>query len=237
MNKLFTVVQDIPLEKLTWSDLPAQIVDALQLRTKVYSYLVLPIIKRNEFIGIKIKWTIAQTEKYNTLSVDDAQDTIFVAVNNYDTKLRDNKPICFKQPSLELMLLLYQPLMQRLVMAQQLQWPRLEYKDLMQLCSLSMIKLYKKGYYIHKSLLTQTFYNDVLMYLRPYKREPQVVVSLEGLLYDSNEDSKDLDIIDTIATDDEFDTDDEDIVWLRVKPILVSIVGERQLQQLSLIHI
>lgn len=232
MNNFTKITQTVQPKDFNYYGLATQIPDKLNT-THVYSYLVLPIIKQNEFVGCKIEWTLAQHKENNTISVENAIANILHHLITYNTTLRDNKPICFEQPSLELMQELYRPLMHRLVAAQLLQWPQLEYEDLMQICMLSMIKLYKKGYYIHKSLLTRTFYNDVLMYLRPYKREPQIIVSLDALLCDTSDDNKDVNIIDTLVADDESD-DEEDDTWLYVKPILLSIVTERQLQQLLL---
>ena len=232
MNKFTKITQTIAPKDFNYYDLLSQVFAKLNT-SNVYSYLVLPIIKQNEFVGCKIEWTLAQHKHHNTILVEKAIETILCKLNEYDTSLRDNKPICFEQPSLELMQQLYRPLMHRLVAAQLLQWPQLEYEDLMQICMLSMVKLYKKGYYIHKSLLTRTFYNDVLMYLRPYKREPQIIVSLDALLCDTSDDNKDVNIIDTLVADDETD-DETDDTWPYVKPILLSIVTERQLQQLLL---
>ena len=68
--------------------------------------------------------------------------------------------------------------------------------DLHQIACMSMLKLYKRGYYINHKLLRQTFVNDLLMELRKYRHD-DCLVSYERLMRQHSDDH-DLKLIDTL---------------------------------------
>ncbi len=225
MNELHKITLRINVNE----DIRNVLTEHLTNISMLYSYIVLPLYTNHNFVGIKIEYCISQRKQYNTIVASAIIDKIIIAVNKYDKNTYNTKAICFEQPPLELMLKIYEPLICKLANLQHTRWSLIEYEDAKQICRLSMIKLYNKGYFVHKSLLIRTYNNDILTYLRQRKNEPEYI-SLEDMMYCNGDDDV-IDIIDTISEDNYDDNTLLDI-WQQVRDLLVQWIGERQLSQL-----
>lgn len=187
----------------------------LSKHDKIYSYLIR--IVNNQIVA---QYIVSDNERYNTIKP--------IAENIFTTLT--NKGIAFKQPPLELMLEIYSPLCKSLAAKTIIEWPRLEYDDCYQLTQLTMLKLYRKNYYIHRSLFIHCYHNDVYMYLRQYKKEPPVI-SIETLLAGSTDEDNDLTLNECLIADAENEIDDNDD-WLIIKPLILLHISNRQLEHL-----
>lgn len=143
----------------------------------VYSYIM---------YDKKTHWQVnilySKNKIYNTLLVENVIQRVIESETKQDDHLQliDNVR-AYAQPPLEILLVTYRPLIYRLAVQQHQYWPQIELEDLLQMCNLRICVLYQQGYYIHKNLLTRSFVNDVLMFLRPEKRKPKIE-SLDQLL-------------------------------------------------------
>lgn len=188
----------------------------LSKHNKIYSYFIRVV--NNQVVA---QYIVSDNDKYNT--IEPIAENIFTTLANHN--------IAFRQPPLELMLEIYSPLCKSLAAKTIIEWPRLEYDDCYQLAQLTMLKLYRKNYYIHKSLFIHCYQNDVYMYLRQYKKEPPVT-SIETLLAGNTDEDNDLTLNECLVADPEDDTDDTNEDWLIIKPLILLHISDRQLQHL-----
>lgn len=205
---------------------------------KVYSYIIYAHYDENDLIT---KWTIryaiSEKSSYNTLDSNNCISEIYSILTKKQDKRR--KIIGYKQPSIEIMLEVFDPLVNKLAKLQFDRWKQYTQEDFCQMCRLVMIKLYRKGYYIHKVLLQKAFNNHVLMSLRPERNAP-VIVSFEDTFYKSmKSDSETILFADTIADtsiEEEQEntriTEAEAAIFEEVKNIVIELVGERQWREL-----
>jgi hypothetical protein len=211
-----------------------QLLSLLNKLDKIYSYLIYANYKDDELTEWQIDYTFSQVDKYNTLSTIDVIDDIILSIHN--SRNSNKRIVGYKQPAVELMMELYSPLMNKLVLEQCHKWNELEYDDAMSICKLTMMNLYSKGYYIHKYLLRKSFENSVLMELRKNKNKPEIL-SLEQLIFSDGR-NEPITIADVIA-DDSIELENEQLeeeefiqnVFNEVKEILVDYMGERQFNQ------
>lgn len=140
----------------------------------IYSYKIFAIMEDNIVTKWRTEICISQTDEYNTISKTDVMSGILDSILKYKTEKIKQKCIGFKQPPLELMLKLYEPLIHSLATTQHRRW-KIEFDDLCQMCRLSIISLYKKGYFLHKNLISTTFIRDVLQTMRVYAKEPEQI--------------------------------------------------------------
>jgi hypothetical protein len=205
---------------------------------KVYSYIIYAHYDENDLIT---KWTIryaiSEKSSYNTLDSTDCVSEIYSILTKKQDKRR--KIIGYKQPCIEIMLEVFDPLVNKLAKLQFDRWKQYTHEDLCQMCRLVMIKLYRKGYYIHKVLLQKAFNNYILVSLRPERNAP-VIVSFEDTFYKSmKSDSETILFADTIADtsiEEEQEntriTEAEAAIFEEVKNIVIELVGERQWREL-----
>lgn len=200
--------------------------------TSLYSYIVIGKIEY-----IVIKYIIAEIQEYNTIDVLEAIVNITDVIN---CKGHENSVLCFKQAPIELYIVLYEPMIEKMAKRASAQWPKLEYEDLCQMCKLCCVELYRKGYYLHKSLLWTTFKNRILEEIRPLKKRSNVI-SLYDRSYDNSSDNTDrrLTIADTIVDlesmyqeQDELDREAELLIFEEVKDLIIELVGPRQFDTL-----
>ncbi len=198
----------------------------------LYSYLVKKLSAEARFV---VTYMISQTDKYNTIKVEEAADEISLTlVTDTSTK----KIVCYRQPPIDILIEVLEPLVRKLVKIQQSHWQHLEYDDLKQMCYLTICELKEKGYYIHKSLINHCFNNAVLMSLRPEKGKP-LIVSIYDKYQGAEGDLEKLIIGDTII-DESYELDKEESEKLdftkwtfdEVKRILIKLLGQRQFDQL-----
>ena len=140
--------------------------------TYIYSYIIYD--KDNMYRVVAL---VSQTLPYNTLHVDNVIDNVinFICNEHDPTFQLSQNVIGYEQPPLEILLETYKPLIYKLSLQQYHMWPQVELEDLIQMCNLRICVLYQQGYYIHKNLLSRSFANAVLMFLRPEKYKPQTV--------------------------------------------------------------
>ena len=175
----------------------------------------------------KVICTVSIDDKYNTINKVDAIQIFVKGVTTGAT--------VFLQPSLELMLDMYTPYVQSLAYKQYQHWQKyLEYEDLVQLCYLSMIKLYKHGYYLNDKLLYTTYIRDVLLSIRK-RRTDYSVVSIEDKY--GVDDS--LSIADALEDTDysnkmyDYESLQETLyIFNEVKDMIIDMIGERRFEQL-----
>lgn len=221
----------------TKDEIKQQIASILDGYERIYSYLIYAKYKDKILIGWLVEYTFSQYDKYNTLQVCDIIDTIVdTLLNNKDTV---KSVIGYKQPSFELMLQLYKPLIHKLAVEQCNRWTELEYEDAVSICQLTMLKLYKKGYYIHKHLLRRSFENEILMSLRHSRSKPEMMSLEQEVSWKKSEEDDALTIASMIPDYEEElrveraqDKAAFDAVFAEIKDILVDMLGERQFQQL-----
>lgn len=234
-NVIFELTQTISTT-LSKDEILQELNSGLNSMQNIYSYLVYTNYKQGILTSWTIKYAVNEITKYNTLQKASVVAQIYemICTDKQTTK----RIVGYQQPSFEIMLELYTPLIRRLAKQQCLEWPILEYEDAVSICQLSMLKLYRKGYYLHKSLLEKTFRNDVLLSLRKFKAVTEIV-SLDEITHDSLDGDKRLSLIDMLAdTQLELEKEEQEkqehikYVFDKIKDFIVDMIGERQFEQL-----
>lgn len=205
--------------------------------TYIYSYIIYD--KDNVYRAVVL---VSQTLPYNTLHVDNVIDNVINFIcNEHDPTLQlSQNVIGYEQPPLEILLETYKPLIYKLSLQQYHMWPQVELEDLIQMCNLRICVLYQQGYYIHKNLLSRSFANAVLMFLRPEKYKPQTV-SLDEISK-GKDDETSVNIAETIEDEhaneemnevlDEVDgITFEDLVNQECKQIVLEFISSRTYDQ------
>ena len=188
---------------------------------KMYSY----ILRRSNDIW-KCSFTVSTSDKYNLINKDTAFRNIISNITQRD--------IIFEQPPLEIMIELYTPYVRSLAYKQSQHWSQLEYEDLVQMCFLSMIKLYRKGYFLNKHLLETTYIRDVLLSIRK-NRTDKDIVSIDSK-YGKDESLTISDTLEDVAFTNKRDDDEylAEILYIfnEVKEMIIEQIGERRFEQL-----
>lgn len=205
--------------------------------TYIYSYIIYD--KDNMYRVVAL---VSQTLPYNTLHIDNVIDNVIDSIcNKHDPALQlSQNVIGYEQPPLEILLETYKPLIYKLSLQQYHMWPQVELEDLIQMCNLRICVLYQQGYYIHKNLLSRSFANAVLMFLRPEKYKPQTV-SLDEISK-GKDDETSVNIAETIEDEhaneemnevlDEVDgITFEDLVNQECKQIVLEFISPRMYDQ------
>lgn len=205
--------------------------------TYIYSYIIYD--KDNVYRAVVL---VSQTLPYNTLHIDNVIDNVINFIcNEHDPTLQlSQNVIGYEQPPLEILLETYKPLIYKLSLQQYHMWPQVELEDLIQMCNLRICVLYQQGYYIHKNLLSRSFANAVLMFLRPEKYKPQTV-SLDEISK-GKDDETSVNIAETIEDEhaneemnevlDEVDgITFEDLVNQECKQIVLEFISPRMYDQ------
>lgn len=202
----------------------------------IYSYLIYAEYDVSP-IQYTIQYNISQREEFNTLVLDDVLTGVMHAIEHCDLTKR-KKIIGYGQPSIEIVLQAYDPLVHKLARYQKDRWKQYDYDDLCQTCRLVMIKLYRKGYYIHRRLLQRSFENELWMDVKKHRNEH--LVSFEDTFYrpisSSSEELVFADIVpDEEAIEKEKEKEQKEITLLifnEVKDIIVEYIGIRQWDEL-----
>ena len=201
----------------------------------IYSYLIRAKYEEERLLQWKVDYVISQNSSYNTLDTNEVRKEVYNKIIN-SRKLK-KVIVGYRQPDIELMLSLYEPLIHKLSCEQSRKWQELEFEDAVSICQLVMVKLYREGYYLHKNLLKRSFENQILMDLRHNKYKPEVL-SLDGCIYDDGLNDA-LTLADMIADDSIEEQREEqeereifDITFKEVKKIIVNLLGERQFDRL-----
>lgn len=201
---------------------------------RIYSYIVY-FTQATTRDTYTVKYMVSQSDCNNTIDVVEATVEILAIINR--DKQEKKRIIGYRQANLDKLIELMQPLVHKLALSQQRRWQRFEYEDLCQMCNLAIVELYRKGYYVHKSLIEKTFNNMVLMELR-HDRDAPAIIPLEQA-FTGTDDLEKLTIADIIADpDDELRKEEQEIADKRewtfqeVKDIIIGLIGPRQFDQL-----
>ena len=199
-------------------------------------YSVLIVIKDTNSSKYNIRYAISETEKYNVIDKENVLNVVLSSIRK-DLNNKGKHIVGHIQPPIDLMIDLYDPLIQKLAMKQHRHWQQIEYEDLCQICRMTLVLLYNKGYYVHKRLLEKSFNNEVLQEVRKLSSDVKFL-SLETN-ENGDEDMEKLTLKDTICDMDleyeKQDTENKEIsnqIFDEVKAILIDIMGERQFEQL-----
>ena len=220
----------------TDDEIKSQLHAVLDELETIYSYLIYAKYKEEKLVGWQIEYTVSQNDKYNTLQSSVIIDEIFAILKESNEKKVSNV-IGYKQPCLDIQIQLFEPLINKLALKQCQRWHQLEFDDACQICKMTMLNLYRKGYYLHSTLVERCYNNDILMSIRKDKNKPEIV-SIDTVVHQDGDNSPltigDM-IPDTSAEEEENRKDDEDLVKLvfsQVKEIIIELIGERQFEQL-----
>lgn len=236
-NVLLKIVCSIRKED-TKEQTETKLNDSFKELEKIYSFVVYAIYNDEELVKYTVQYSVSQTSYYNTLYYKDVISDITKII--YDNKIKSGKKVIgYGQPPIEIALEAFDPFVHKLAKYEKSRWSHLDYEDLCQTCRLVMIKLYRKGYYVHKRLLQKAFNNEVLMSIRHEKNSPGVV-SFEDCFYSkSTGDSEDLTVADTIPDtsiqekeEEEYRELAEHLIFEEVKDIVVDLIGIRQWNEL-----
>lgn len=211
-------------------DIKAILNEYLKNIKKIYSYVIYNI-EKDELIGWLIKINISEKDEFNTLYVINIINNIYNIITNNNLK---KSIIGYEQPSLEIMLEAYEPFFKKLVDKQVKKWKNIEYDDAYQICMLTVLKLYRKKYYLHKTLLINSYNNEVLLTLRKRKNEP-CTVSFDDVIITDEKPIRLVDVIeDTNYNEEQKDIEHKEYikkVFYDMKDILIDYMGERQFEQ------
>lgn len=231
-NKL---VQRISV-KHTDEEIKSQLHAVLDELETIYSYLIYAKYKDEKLVCWQIEYTVSQTDKYNTLHSCIIIDEIFSILKESREKKVSNV-IGYRQPCIDIQIQLFEPLINKLVLKQCQRWPQLEFDDASQICKMTMLNLYRKGYYLHSALVERCYNNEILMSIRKDKNKPEIV-SIDKVIHNDGDNCPLTvgDILRDVDAEEEEDRkDDEDFIKLvfgQVKEIIVELIGERQFDQL-----
>lgn len=232
-NILTKVAVDIPVNIV---DIENIILSAFDNIDKIYSYIVYAKYSDGKLHHWKVEFMLSQHDNYNQLMIADVAKDI-ANLTELSVVSETQKILGYKQPKPEVLLKTYEPLMLKLVKEEHNRWNYLDCEDLLQMCRLVIMRLYRNGYYIHKRLVRRAFNNEVLMHIRKDKNKP-IMVSVDSTLYEDDSDDE-LTLLDTLpdtqAILDEQDMLDEaaklDIIKAK-REIIVKKIGQRQYDQL-----
>ena len=220
----------------TDDEIKSQLHAVLDELETIYSYLIYAKYKAEKLVCWQIEYTVSQTNKYNTLHSDVVVEEIFAILKESNEKKVSNV-IGYKQPSLDIQIELFEPLINKLALKQVHRWPQIEYEDACQICRMTMLNLYRKGYYLHPTLVERCYNNDILASIRKDKNKPEIV-SIDKVVHRDG-DNTPLTIGDMLPdTQAEEAAEERDagefiqLVFGQVKEIIVELVGERQFEQL-----
>ena len=232
-NEVFERKAYLPLDRdYTYTEIEDIVYDIIWC--DLYSYFV---GRKDNVIIVKV--VVSATPEFNTLVYPEAAEKITEAIVDYMMTLSDVKCICFGQPPIELIAELYQPMVHKMATRISLQWKQFEYDDLVSIGNKVMVELYRKGYYLNKSLIWTAFNNDVLIQCRKFKDKPITVSIYDKTNSDIKLDSDELtygDILEDTSYIDEKEREDEQqlerYIFKQVKDIIIDKIGKRQYDEL-----
>lgn len=225
----------VPL-KLTDEQITTCIHDLFIDMDNIYSYIIYTKFVNNKRTGWTIAITISEIDRFNTIKGCDIINNVVTTL--LKTRESTDYVVGYEQPDVVIMDELFAPLMGKLSRITCSRWPQLEYADVYDVCRLTLLKLYRRGYYIHKTLLERSFNNEILMQLRS-TRGKEDILSLDTLICDDGDKNNSFPIIEIIvdkeAENDEKVKDELELyrsIFEDVKSQIISMFGERQFDQL-----
>lgn len=211
------------------------LVETLVNVDNIYSYLIYAEYDGNILEDFLVEFLVSQSEEYNTLEIEDSVADIALIIHNAIEQQKKKYVIGYKQPPLEIMLELYEPLVQTLARQQKTFWQKLELEDLCQICRMVICILYNAGYYLHKNLIQKAFTNEVLATIRKDKYAPLIVSMNKTIKSDEGRcEYGDL-IPDTqalIQQQEDEEREAMDYILTEMKDLVIAEIGQRQYDSL-----
>lgn len=206
--------------------------EALEELKFIYSYIVYR--QTDDYL---IQYNLSQQTRYNTLPSEQVCDEICNIICN-DTG-EGVEIIGYNQPSLEIILEAFDPLVHKLARVQGEHWQQYEHDDLCQMCRLIMVQLYRKGYYLHKRLIEKALVNQILMETRNDRNKP-LILSFDDVFYKPvSNSSEQITIADIVPDTDAILQEEEEehlegefAIFAEVKDIIIDLIGIRQWNEL-----
>lgn len=211
-------------------DIRSQLQTVMNEIQRIYSY----VIHVND-THFTVRYALSEQERYNTYNKNEVIGCVLDDIEKY-RNYGGNYIIGFRQPNIDILVEVYEPLIQKLAKQQGEMWRMFEHEDLCQICRMTLVILYNKNYFIHKKLLEKSFNNEVLQEVRRNVTDYEIVslehrcegddmekLSFRDTLHDTQEE---LAIIDRDAAQTSRD------IFEEVKSIIIDIIGERQFEQL-----
>lgn len=191
-NELMNYTLEFPVA-VSQTDKIAALSTTLQHIERVYSYIVYnQYDKNNTLTGHKAVIVLSKNDSHNTLPVDDViAGVVACTIAPRKNPHKGENVAGYEQPPLEILVEAYKPLIHKLALQQHQYWQKIEVSDLVQMCTCQLIILYRRGYYVHKKLLSTSFNNMVLMSLRGDKYKTSVPLTEATLVVDSYDEDTD----------------------------------------------
>lgn len=198
----------------------------------IYSYIIYATYENKTFKGWHIEFLVSQTERFNSILSTEAVMEIADILNDGWTAEQTKYVVGYKQPPLESLLEIFDPLIRKLSQQQHERWG-LEFEDLCQMCRLTICILHSKEYYIHKSLISKSFTNYVLMQIRKDRYKPQML-NLDDVSTDGSPIAEAVpDVGAELQMTDFMDDEAWDDVVVEKRDFVVEEIGQRQYDQLK----
>lgn len=116
----------------------------------IYSFF----LRKNQ--QYELIYYVSDCQKYNTLK----PENVLNLLKGFTSK--STGILCFGQPSIDIMIELFDPYMMKLASDVMKKYKSYEFDDLFQECRVCAIELYNKGYYLNKALIATAFKNHVI---------------------------------------------------------------------------
>lgn len=158
--------------KLWLGDNPKNNARLLMPHLDIYSFYV-RYTKQYELV-----YFVSENPQWNTLSYDTVQQII------ESDLVKSNGIVCFGQPSIDLIIEIFDPFFMKLAVNAKRQFKNYEIEDLYQICRLVVVTLYNKGYYLNRPLIINAFRNELLLSCRHKSVES---VSIDDFFDDDDE--------------------------------------------------
>lgn len=162
-------------------------------------------LELNEYFAFSAIMTPSKTDKdckelkINCLTEQEENPyTPFTLINSLWSKQSDNG-IVYVQPPLEQWIVIFSPLLTSLIQEVHPKYKKLipDFDEMQSILNLTIVKLYAKGYYLHKSLIKRSYINDLNMECRKLKNN-MITDSLDEPI-GRDEEGKDITLLDQIA--------------------------------------
>lgn len=145
--------------------------------------------------------SISRNPRHNTIEVETFIAMVRDAIMNSIETSSKKRYISYGQPPLELYLELHKNLIDSLAGDMHSRWPSLEFDDLKQMCCIAIMKLYRKGYYLHKTSIRKSFENEVYKSLKN-DRSIKATISIDDIVRSAQNDDQDMKVSDFIVDRD-----------------------------------
>lgn len=203
--------------------------ESFKLFGKVYSIFVNKTYTSGQLSGYSVSVIQFEEEQYNTINPLEHIAKIIEAIDT----CTDNYRVYFVQPSLEIMYEIYYNYIYKLSLDIVKRFPEYLFDDVLQICSLAIVKLYNAGYYLNKRLIKTTLYNEIYQEHRRNSKQVKVV----HIICDENDDKIDLleeykDVAEDMRQEQAERDDVIQYVMTLVRPVIIETIGERRLKSL-----